>query len=234
MEEALRFFRTYEVWVYLLLGFGGLIYVRKFFLAWHELQGAAFGLERENAQARLNQSASLLVLLMAMAMTEFALVSFVAPAVPGAMPILTPTLDLLATPTITLQPTTEVGNVPTTETQVPNLQASDTGCVSEQIIITSPEDGDEIGGVVEIMGTVDVLNFGFYKLELKHPEETNWLTILAGNEEKLESNLGSWNTSLMTPGLYQLSLVVTDNEGQSFAPCTIQVHVTSPADTPPQ
>lgn len=233
MEEALRFFRTYEVWVYLLLGLVGLIYGRKFYLAWHELRGAVFGLERESAQGRLNQAASLLVLLMAMAVTEFVLVSFVAPTVPGAMPIFTPTLDLLATPTITLQPTSEAGNVPAAGTQISDAQASDTGCISEQIIITFPEDGSEIGGVIEIMGTVDVPNFGFYKLEMRHPEETNWQTILAGNEKKLEATLGSWNTSLLTPGLYQLSLVVTDNEGQSLTPCTIQVNVIIPADTPP-
>jgi hypothetical protein len=63
MEEALSFFRAFEVWIYLLLGLGGLIYIRKFILAWQELRGAAFGLERENAQTRLNQSASVLVLI---------------------------------------------------------------------------------------------------------------------------------------------------------------------------
>ena len=50
MEEALRFFRAYEFWIYILLALGGLIYIRKFILAWEELRGAAFGLEREAAQ----------------------------------------------------------------------------------------------------------------------------------------------------------------------------------------
>ena len=57
MEEALSFFRAFEVWIYLLLGLGGLIYIRRFILSWQELREAGFGLERERAQSRLNQSA---------------------------------------------------------------------------------------------------------------------------------------------------------------------------------
>lgn len=54
MEEALGFFRALEMWIYLLLGLWGLIIIRKFVLAWQELRGATFGLERENAEGRLN------------------------------------------------------------------------------------------------------------------------------------------------------------------------------------
>ena len=39
MEELLRFLRAYEVWVYVILGVGGLLYLRKFGLAWQELRG---------------------------------------------------------------------------------------------------------------------------------------------------------------------------------------------------
>src|SRR3972149_1690241 len=106
MEEALRFFRAYEIWIYFLLSLGGLIYLRKFILAWDELRGAAFGLEKESAQSRLNQAAGMLVLLLAIGLAVFVMVSFVAPSVPGANPLLTPTLDVLATTTATL-PITE-------------------------------------------------------------------------------------------------------------------------------
>ena len=102
MEEALSFFRAFEVWIYVLLALGGVIYVRKFILAWQELREATFGLERESAQSRLNQSASVLVLLLTMAVIVFVLVYFVSPAVPSANLLATPTLDLLATPTTTL------------------------------------------------------------------------------------------------------------------------------------
>lgn len=235
MEEALRFFRAYEIWIYLILALGGLFFIRKFAVAWQELRDAAFGLERENAQARLNQAASVLMLLIAMAISEFVLVSFVAPAVPGAMPLLTPTMDLLATPTITLPPpqTGEPGSVvAVTPTGLAPTPPGENGCVPGQIVIAVPAEGSEISGVVEISGTVNIPNFGFYKLEMKRQEETNWLTILAGNQPKVRSILGSWNTDLLSPGNLQLSLVVADNKGQTFPPCMVNVRVTNLSVTP--
>ncbi len=235
MEEALRFFRAYEVWIYLLLALGGLIYVRKFILAWGELRGAGFGLERESAQSRLNQAAAVLVLLLTMAIAEFVLVSFVAPTVPGAIPILTPTLDLLATPTTTLAPVTpQPGETPLPDTTpiTPTQAVAAAGCIPGQIFIAYPQEGDEISGAVEISGTVDIPNFGFYKLEMKRPEETSWLTILAGNQLRRQEVLGIWNTSLLPPGYHQLGLVVTDNQGNSNPPCVTQVRVTNSEVTP--
>jgi hypothetical protein len=232
MEEALRFFRAYEVWIYLLLGLGGLFYIRRFILAWQELREAAFGLERDSAQVRLNQSASVLALVMAFAITEFFLVSFVAPTIPGAVPLLTPTLDLLATATSTLSPT--AAETPGVATVTPQGTAPLTGegCLPGQVLITSPQNSSEISGLVTITGTVSIPNFGFYKLEMKRPDEANWQTILAGNEVVISGTLGSWNTSLFPPGDHQLSLVVTDNQGNSLPACVIQVRLTNPAPQP--
>jgi len=94
MDEALTFFRTYEMWMYVILLLAGLIYIRRFILAWEELRRAAFGLERESAQSHLNQSAGMLVLLFIMAVAIFVIVSFVAPAFPASTPLQTPTMDL--------------------------------------------------------------------------------------------------------------------------------------------
>lgn len=239
MIEALRLFRAYEVWIYLLLGLGALYFVRRFVLAWQELRDSGFGLERESAQVRLNQAAGFLVLLLAMAISEFVLVSFIAPSVPGAIPLPTPTLDLLASPTTTLLPTTpEAGALPadTTPTGAPagvlTTPGGQPGCLPGQIEITSPPNGGEVSEVVEIQGTANIANFGFYKLEMKRLEETSWLTILAGNEIIINGVLGSWNTSLLSPGDHQLSLVLTDNQGQVLEPCVVQVRVTNTAVTP--
>jgi hypothetical protein len=163
---------------------------------------------------------------------EFFLVSFIAPSVPGAVPLLTPTLDLLATSTSTL-PAATPGEAGTPSAATPTLVATPPqageGCIPGQIIITSPQDGSEIGGVVVITGTASIPNFGFFKLEMKRADEESWLTILAGNEVKVDATLGAWNTSLLSPGDHQLSLVVTDNEGSSLPPCIIRVRVVNPA-----
>ena len=229
MEEALRFFRALEVWIYLLLGLGGLIYVRKFSNAWQELRSAAFGLERESAQGRLNQAASMLVLLLTMAVAEVILVSFIAPAVPGAIPLPTATLDLLVTPTTTLQ--AEDGNQ-ATKIPVPDF-TFENACLPGQVEITSPQNGEEVSGVVEVIGSADITNFGFYKFEIKRPEDVVWLTIQAGNITIQNGKLGDWDTSQLLPGEYQLGLVVVDNQAQATAPCVIQIRVSKPLDESP-
>lgn len=225
MEEAIRFLTNYEIWVYALLGIVGLFYVRKFIIAWQELRGAVFGLEQDNAQVRLNQSASLLLMVFIMAMGEFVIVTFVAPAVPASNPLMTPTVDLLATSTTTLLPITPAVGDQTTITPTLVLQEIESGCIAGQISIDAPENEVEISGVVEIHGTVNVANFGFYKLEMRPSGEENWLTILAGNEIVTDGILGTWNTSLLTPGNYELGLIVTDNQGQSFQACIIKTRV---------
>jgi hypothetical protein len=229
LEEALSFFRAFETWIYLFLGLWGLIFIRRFILAWQELRGAVFGLEREKAQVRLNQSASILVLLLSVAVVEFILVSFIAPALPGANLLPTPTLDLLATPTTTLAAgearnalETEAFNAePPQATQIP-------GCIPGQIEISSPTNGQEISGVFEITGAANIPNFGFYKFEIKRPDEGVWLTIQAGNAVVNGGKLGDWDTTRLTPGEYQLGLVVVDNQAQASPACIIQVRVTPP------
>jgi hypothetical protein len=230
MVEALRFFKSYEIWIYVFLAVGGVVYLRKFIMAWRELRGAAFGLERESAQSHLNQSAGLLLVLVMMVIAEFSLVSFVAPAVPGANPLLTPTLDLLATPTTTLPAVTvEVSPVLTATVTLVPLQAAGGGsCTPEQVDITDPKDGAEISGIVTLKGTATAQNFGFFKYEVAHPGDPVWLTIQARRSPVVDGELGSWDTTTLASGDYVLRLVVTDNQGVSLPACVIRVRINNP------
>ncbi|MGB9674142.1 MAG: hypothetical protein ACPL3P_08390 [Anaerolineales bacterium] len=237
MGDALGFFRTYEIGIYILLGIVAVFYLRKFSLAWQELRGAAFGLERESAQSRLNQAASGLIFILALMMSEFILVSFVIPNSSENSPLPTPTLNLLSTPTTTLEANldnaAQVNNAAITPTSPTPLEETATNnCVPGQIEISAPQDGSQVNGIIEVVGSANIPNFGFYKLEMRQPGDENWLTILAGNEIKQGSVLGSWNTTLINPGDYQLRLVLVDNAGQASAPCMVQVHVVASVETP--
>jgi hypothetical protein len=233
MEEALRFFRAYEIWIYGLLALGGLLYLRKFILAWEELRGAAFGLERESAQSRLNQSAAILVFLLVIAVAEFVLVSFVAPSFPGSSPLLTPTVDLFATPTTTLavSPTVQetLQGTPGQTAAPTQADTGGEGCTPGQVMLTEPQPGAEVTDIIEIKGTANIENFGFYKYEIARPGETIWLTIQAGRQPVQDGDLGQWDTRTLATGEYQLRLVVTDNVGNSLPACVVQVRVNNPA-----
>jgi hypothetical protein len=119
-----------------------------------------------------------------------------------------------------------------TTTITPTIGLAGGGCLPGEISIHYPEEGDEITGAVEISGTVNIPNFGFYKLEMKRPEEANWQTILAGNDPIQNGIIGIWNTSLLPPGYHQLGLVVTDNQGKALPACVMQVRVTNLQATP--
>ncbi len=238
MQEALRFFQAYEIWIYILLGSVGILYLRKFFAAWQELQGAVFGLERENAQGRLNQAASILILVFSLMAAEFLLTSFILPSLPQTTLLFTPTVNLLTTPTSTIE-AAEMGQAmmglatqATTTSGDLLSSTSSSQCIAGQIFISSPQNGSEVRGIVEINGSANIPNFGFYKIEMRRADEADWLTILAGNQIQPDGLLGTWNTVLLSPAVYQLRLVVVDNQGVASPPCEIQLSVASNTETP--
>jgi hypothetical protein len=234
MEEVLAFFRTYEMWMYVILLLAGLIYIRRFILAWEELRRAAFGLEKETAQSHLNQSAGMLVLLFIMAAAIFVTVSFVAPAFPASVPLQTPTMDLLASPSSTLASETLPVEAGTLTAAAPVLTATNEvigeGCIPGEIMLSEPADGAQVSGVIVLLGTANVENFGFYKYEVARPGDTLWQTIQAGRDIVQEGELGQWDTRTMAPGDYMLRLVIVDNQGESLEPCVIRVNVNNPSE----
>jgi len=228
MEAALRFLRDYEVWIYVILGALAAWQVRKFTLAWEELRAAAFGMERDGAQARLNIAAIWLVTFLLAAMAEFTVVAFVVPSVPGALPLPTPTLNLLITPTITLPAQANGDGTPQAlagSTTSVSAEIEANGCIPDQVILLNPQNGAEIEGVVTITGTADIPDFGFYKYEVARPGDPAWLPIQAGREKVKQGRLGDWDTRTLPAGEYLLRLVVTDNRGQALTPCVIRVQV---------
>ncbi len=231
MEEAIGFFTAFEFWIYLLIGLAALFFIRKFILSWWELKDAAFGLERESAQSRLNQSATVLVLLLTMAVSEFVLVYFISPAIPAASALPTLTINPLTTATTTVPAEMmNQGEDSMAAAQPPPEAVSGEGCIPDQIMISFPIGGQEVSGVVEILGTADIPNFGFYKLEIKRPEEAVWLTLQAGNQVVRDGKLGDWDTRRLTPGEYQLGMVVVDSVAQASQPCIVNILVVRTPD----
>mgnify|MGYP001037853203 CR=1 FL=1 len=224
MEQVLQFFHNAEGVIYAILSLFAVWWIRKFVLAWNELRGAVFGMEREAAQARLNQAATMLVLLIILVVVEFALVSIVLPSLPGGSLLPTPTLDLLATPTTTLAApaeTVDEGGPTPTAAEQPAAE----GCTPGQVNLTAPLNGDLVTGSISLVGTANIPNFGFYTYEIARPGDTVWLPVQVGRQPVVRDVLGAWDTSALEPGDYMLRLVVTDNLGNAMNPCAIQLRV---------
>jgi hypothetical protein len=164
-----------------------------------------------------------------MVVAEFVFVSFLAPMVPGASPLPTPTIDLLATPTTTLEAGDLEGESPqalATDLPLPTIALDEFDCIPAEIMITSPLDEASLEGEVEIRGTADITDFGFYKIEIARRLEPLWLTIQAGRNPVQDDILvANWDTSSMPAGDYVLQLVVVDSQGTNLPPCRISVRI---------
>ncbi len=223
MGPVYRTLASYEPLIYIALAIGGLFAFRRMWRSWREWRDSVYGLEREFALRRLGQATAAAFLILALIFVEFFIATFIAPSLPATDILSTPTLDLLLTPAGTLSPAeaTQAALSPVTQ-EVPSGMS---GCIPEEIMITSPGPGTDVSGTIEIVGTASVPNFGFYKYEVARRGTQNWATISADREPRVNELLGSWNTSSLTNGDYFLRLVITDNAGISLEPCVIAVRV---------
>jgi len=222
MAEVYKFLALYEALIYILLAIGGLFTFRWLWRSWRESQTAVYTMEREFSSRRLGQSAAISILIVVLFCTEFFMATFIIPGLPSEVFLTTPTLDFISTPTGTLSPEmmTQFANLPL-QASVANL----IGCTPNQIMITSPKAGEEVKGTVELVGTVNVPNFGFYKYEVARSGSDTWATISADRNTVSNGKIGDWNTTALTPGDYQLRLVVTDNQGVVLPPCVVPVRI---------
>jgi hypothetical protein len=159
---------------------------------------------------------------------EFGAVTFVSPNVHVYQPLPTPTIDKLALPTVTLAPI--VTAAPTQEEVLAPTLANivSGGCEKDKIEWTFPVDGEKITGTVELKGTVNVQNIGFFKYEYAPVGTDQWTTIAAGNGTRIDQPLGGkWNTQSVNPGDYQLRIVVADNANNALPACVISVQITA-------
>lgn len=219
MGSIYRTLANYEPLIYIALTIGGLFAFRRMWRAWREWRDSVYGLEREFALRRLGQATVVALLILGLVFAEFFIATFIAPSLPASDILATPTLNLLVTPAGTLSPDSTAA--PVTQ-EVPSGMS---GCVPDQIMITSPEPGKDVNGIVNIVGTASVPNFGFYKYEIAPMGAQNWATISAYREPVREDTLGEWNTASLTNGDYFLRLVITDNVGVTLEPCVIAVRV---------
>ncbi len=222
MIATYNFLSAYEGLIYFILIMGGVFLGRWLWRTWGDWHGAIFGLEREISRRRFARAIGANVFWLALFLGTFIFVSFVIPSVPPSTFIATPTVDLLTTPTGTIS-----AEMAATLAARPTPKAEDysKGCIPNQLIVDSPVPGQTLSGIVELIGTVDIPRFGFYKFEVSPTGVEKWSTIYAGREVIHDDILGRIDTSELTPGDYSLRLIVADNVGKSLLPCVIQIHV---------
>jgi hypothetical protein len=226
MVGTIQFFTDYVVLIYLILFIALIFTLRRFHQTRRELGGAVFGLEVDIARRNQARASAILVGIGILALAEFVLVVFLVPSLPGLTTLYTPTNDLAAPVSATVP--AEILATRNALTPSVDVPGGLIGCIPGQIMITSPEPGEQIRGSIMLMGTADIPNFGFYKYEYSPSGAEDWITIQAGRESRSEESLGEWDTSEIPPGDYLLRLVVRDNEGQALPACIVSVRILIP------
>jgi hypothetical protein len=229
MEETLVLLEENQIWIYMILVIAGLLYLRLSVSRWNALQSTFFGLERERARGKLIRSVTMLGLVFVGVITLFVLTTFAGPSLPiSSRPTVMPTVSLLRTPDVE-------GENPeglALATPINDENQSAVGCTNPDATLRSPQDGDALSGRIDVLGVANISGFAFYKLEIRSVAGGNeWRAIAAGTKAVCgpdcddEFLLGSWDTSLITPGEYEFRLVVMDTVGNAPLPCTINVRV---------
>jgi hypothetical protein len=221
MNIVFNFLVEYETWIYVLAAIASIILFRNLVLGWRELQSTLFGLERETAKRKFNSNLSGLILTGLIVTTEFIVVSVVTIKYPSMVVFATPTLEFQVTSTPEM---VSIPGISGTDEESAQRTGSTEGCVKGKIDWITPLSGETIKGKVELKGTVNVADLGFYKYEFKSANDPGWTTIAV-----IEGALGGlWQTENLTPGDYLLRLVVLDNRNDPFPPCIIPITIKAP------
>jgi len=157
--------------------------------------------------------------------SNFVLVSVASIRVPGISRVATPTIDLSSTQKA--DGGGEQQNLPTPDMPEQTQTAiALTGCIPDELEWIEPAPGSEVRGSIELKGTVNTPNLGFYKYEFRSQSTETWTPISAGNRPVMDDVFGvRWNTDQLEPGIYFLRLMVSDNQNNLLKPCVIEVRV---------
>jgi hypothetical protein len=226
MEIIFNFLVKYETWIYVLAIIAAALFIWNLIKNWKDLQSSIFGLERETAKRKFNSNLSGLILVGIIVAAEFIMVSVITIKYPSLAILATPTLQIEATPTEEL---VQIPGISGTIEITPASALSAAGCIPGVLEWVYPKDGDAIKGKVELKGTVNIPDLGFYKYEYKAANDPTWTTIAGGSLPVKESALGGlWQTDSLTPGDYQLQLVALDNQNKVLPACMIAITIMAP------
>jgi hypothetical protein len=107
---------------------------------------------------------------------------------------------------------------------------------SDDVIISSPETGSEVEGVVEIHGNVPQADFSTAKVTYSYAgDDDSWFLITRLDHSVEDGILATWDTSTITDGIYQIRLTVKTVDGAKFESIVTDVRVAnySPLATHP-
>jgi hypothetical protein len=202
-----------------------------------------FPLEKESAAKRLRRALFGVGLVLSIAAGIFWISSYAEPTIAelDETPTPTPTSVLFATPTRlplvstpmetpTITPTPTRRPRPTPQevepTETPTLEVVMPDCPNPGVRIAFPGVNAVLQGTVEILGSADIENFGYYKFEFMSLSTADeWHHIYTGEQPISDGVLGYWSVDPLPAGEYLFQLIVVDATGNYPPPCQVRLYI---------
>jgi hypothetical protein len=104
------------------------------------------------------------------------------------------------------------------------------------LVIASPESGQIVQGLVIVTGTVTVLGFSSYELSFAYKDDPTgtWFVLQTSSLPVFEGELGTWDTTTLTDGDYNMRLraFLLDGSTQETVVNNLRVRNYTPVPTP--
>lgn len=238
MIPLLQFVASIEYVLYGLAGIGVFFSIRRYVLARRVQRVAIFGLEREDASNRARGAVNTIAILIGGCIVVYILAHILtpimvsAPTESEATPVTfidvepTPTTSILLFPTVT--PTLVLGAPESAQIETGEVVTN--GCEIFGSTIVSPAPGDVVSGQVLVEGQANVLNFASYKFEVKGPStDDQWVVVATYTTPQAEGALGTFDSTSLLPGSYELRLITFLVDGSNITPCIVPITISGTA-----
>ncbi len=242
MFIVITLLKSYAIWLYILFAIIALFSLRSILKARAEIRQSIFTLEKEVARNRIYRSLAVVVVMVLLSGALFAVSHYVEPTSPPVGDR-TPTATrfLRDTPApgpdeITPTPTSEPTRVRPTRRPIPTVvpftptatAAPAPQCPTPGVNLTAPGENASLSGTVQIIGTANIPNFWYYKIEIGVGHNpTNWSVIGELHYAPVSGGLlATVNAAAFAPGQYTLRLVVVDKTGNFPEPCPVHITFT--------
>ena len=247
MKVFLKAVVDYAVWFHILSILGILFCLRAAFLARRERERSIYTLEKEAATSREFRVLTVGIAIAAAMGIVLFLTAAIAPQVtfveadvqeetPAALVLSTvtptrgkPTATSTMTPT-RVRPTPLPVSEATEELAVPPSPTPTLPpplCPNSLAHLTAPNQDAVLSESVRIMGTVNLPNLDYYKIEFAPAESSGqWALVTNLRHSAVVSGLlDIWDTISLPNGSYRLRLVVVDSTGNYPEPCEVRVTI---------
>lgn len=140
---------------------------------------------------------------------------------------LTGTITTTVTNTLTLPATADAPAItPPSEEAEPTAGAQVSGCTPDAII-SEPREGATVLGLLNLFGSANTEDFGYYEVEIRGPQTNDRWASLVGrriSQPVVDGILaGNVNLSTWAPGTYEIRLSIANSEDELTHECNVSI-----------